>query len=184
MKTAGRVRVVERRTTGDALAEGPTLLPLVRNMAERDQVAWLAVVVRRERIELLDPRPFVAVPQLVARFMAGLTRSEVPDGGPALAVGLIGNLQVRAAPSRNGPRPPLAPVAVAFLEAPNCDWWLWQRFLGLDDIEDPEQELAGRHGDALPNGLGRWWSLGRRTGVRVQLERLEPAPPPPSALIH
>jgi len=183
-----RVRRLERRTAGDALQEGSTLLPLLDGLSE-DQTAWVAIVVRRQHIELVDPRPFAGPPPAVARFMAGLTRSETPDGGPAMAVGLAGNLQVRVRARSGGRRiDRSAPVTVAFLEAPDCDWWLWQRFLGAtsDDGVPPEQQLAGRHGDPLPNGLGRWWSLGRRSGVRVTLQTETPAMPEvrTSPLIH
>lgn len=182
---SGRLHRVERRAAGDPLGEGPTLLPIVRSLAE-DRLAWLAVVVRREHIDLLDPRPFARNPGAVARFLAGLTRSVTDDGGPALAVGLAGNLQVRvrALPAeRVG-----VPVAVAFLEAPDCDWWLWQRFLGAapDDDAEPEQLLLAQRGDPLPNGLGRWWSLGRRTGVKVSLSSVEQVTPTVSSspLVH
>lgn len=198
---SGQVRRVPRRTTGAPLEEGRTLVPLVRSLAT-DQSAWLAVVVRSAHIDLIDPRPFARHPREIARFIAGLSRSRTSAGGAALAVGLAGNLQVSVRARHRGQQVQRsAPVAVAFLEAPDCDWWLWQRFLGVSDgsraagasegagvpdragsvddrapssglgadVAGPEQVLAARRGDALPAGLGRWWSLGRRTGVRVTL---------------
>ena len=182
---SGRVRRVERRTTGDALAEGATLVPLVRGLAD-EQVAWLAVVVRPSHLDLIDPRPLASDRTAVGRFLAGLTRSVTAEG-PALAVGLAGNLRVQVRMrTRSGHAVRGSPVGVAFLEAPDCDWWMWQRFLGPGTEQiDPEQIRSGHHGDPLPPGLGRWWSLGRRTGVRVSLSQVAPSPPlGTSPLVH
>ncbi len=183
---SGRVRRIAR-TSPDALAEGSALLPLVRGLAE-DRLAWVAVVVREEHIDLVDPRPAGREGPEVARFLAGLSRS-VTSAGPARAVGIAGNLQVRVGVRRAGRVTDRGvPVSVVFLEAPDCDWWMWQRFAGSSDDEHPpaEQVLAARHGDPLPGGLGRWWSLGRRTGVRVVFGGSEQAIPPvaTSPLIH
>lgn len=184
MPTQGQVRVIARERFGDPLDEGPTLVRLVRNMAP-DARGWLAVVVRDRRIELLDPRPF-AGPGL-QRWLGGLTRSEALGEGPARAVGIAGHLEVRRTVRGSGRAVAPSPVAIAFLEVPDCDWWMWQRFLGpLPDGIDDEQVLAGQRGDALPNGVGRWWSLGRRSGVRVRLDPVAPARPPiaSSPLVH
>ncbi|MEN0063241.1 MAG: hypothetical protein AAGA48_13890 [Myxococcota bacterium] len=179
--TTGRVRMIERQTSGDALLEGETLLPIVRGLAAPERVAWVAVVVRAQRIELIDPRPFAKAGPDVMRFMAGLTRSHPANAGPALAVGIAGTLQLNLQTRNTKSR--ATPIALAFLEAPDCDWWMWQRFLGMDEEEEseaPEQILTARRGDALPNGLGRWWSLGRRARLKVQFEPQTPT----SEMIH
>ncbi|MEO0605243.1 MAG: hypothetical protein AAF211_27685, partial [Myxococcota bacterium] len=106
--------------------------------------------------------------------------------GPALAVGLVGTLKVRVRARTQGRTVERdTPVGVAFLEAPDCDWWMWQRFRTPEDADrDAEQILAARHGDPLPGGLGRWWSLARRSRLRVVLDARSDEAVTSSPLVH
>ncbi|MEQ1507867.1 MAG: hypothetical protein ABMB14_36905, partial [Myxococcota bacterium] len=119
----------------------------------------------------------------VPLFLAGLSRSggagDEGGLGPALAVGLAGRFVYRA----RGVGP--SPVGLVFLEWPDCRWWSWRVVLdgAGAPVADSESRYCAVDGDALPGGLGRWWSLGRRSGRTVRYGDVVPAPTA-SALVH
>ncbi len=177
-----RLRIrAQPRTPGTPEAESAHLEDLVRRALDAGGAAPVAVVVQPERAELLELRALVQAGVRVAPFLAGLTRSQPEDAGPALAVGVAGRFQVR-----RGDRH--VPVALAFLEWPDCRWSLWQVLVGPDGQVVPDSDVRRRaeDGDALPLGLGRWWSLGRRTNARVRYAGpLRPVlSEPASPLVH
>ena len=104
----------------------------------------------------------------LSRFLAGLTRSGSGETDMPVAVGVAGRFMMRVRGSENAAA---VPVAIAFLEWSDCRWWHWQLLLGTDGKPMPDGDMhrSADNGDPLPQGLGRWWSLGRRTGVRVQV---------------
>lgn len=146
------------------------LADLVRDARSRapEGPAPAAVVVRDDgAVELLplsaDLLRGVSLPVL----LAGLSRSEL-ESRRAVAVGLVGRFVWRPGAATVG-----IPVLLAFLEWPDCRWASWRWFLRGD-----EEESWGRatEGDPLPDGLGRWWTLGRRTGALVRFA--------PAELVH
>ncbi|MEZ4238151.1 MAG: hypothetical protein R3F59_18785 [Myxococcota bacterium] len=161
-----RVRIVPRQASDPALPdhaerEGEALAELVRDLVARGGNGAVLAVVRPDRTELVDLGGLVRAKVAVPLFLAGLTRS-VPDGQRLpLAVGLAGRFRMRTAPDQPG-----IPVGVVFLEWADCRWWHWRSVLGADGapVADGETVWRADDGDPLPPGLGRWWSLGRRTG--------------------
>lgn len=174
-----RVRVLTRRPADDDDDEGEHLVSLVTDALGRGGAGAVAVVVRAERTELVEARGVVEAGLSLPMFLAGLTRSEPEGQGLPCAVGLAGRF--RLVRSGGG-----APVALAFLEWPDCRWWQWRGVLDARGALVPEGETRRRaiDGDSLEGGLGRWWSLGRRHGGVV---RFGPAIAPAteaSSLVH
>jgi hypothetical protein len=176
-----RAQFFARLPAADDDAEGEHLVATVRAGVARRARGAAAVIVRSERTEFIDLGGVIAARAPVPLFLAGLTRSE-PDGkGLPLAVGMFGQLRFRA------PGGAVAPVAIAFLEWPDCRWWHWRVVLDASGAPVPDTETIRRasDGDALPAGLGRWWSLGRRTGRIVRYQEPGPAAPiEASSLVH
>jgi hypothetical protein len=58
-----------------------------------------------------------------------------------------------------------------FLEWIDLRWWHWQAMVGGDGriLDATVAVRRAVDGDALPLGLGRWWSRARREGLRGQL---------------
>jgi hypothetical protein len=177
-----RIRILPRRPADPAAyvgdsgegadaQEGRGLVGLVRDVLERGGGGAVAVVVRPDRTELVDLRNLIEARASLPLFMAGLTRSAPEGQRLPLAVGIAGRFMMRTGPpqvpvSPQERRPRGIPVGVVFLEWPDCRWWHWRVVLGADGqpMEDGETVWRAEDGDPLPQGLGRWWSLGRRTG--------------------
>lgn len=143
--------------------EGLRLRDLLLRALSRGQAPPVAVALRARRVDLVDLRDAAATGMTLEAFLAGLTRAEVPDDGPPEAVGVLGAFR---------PRDGGVPVALAFLEWADCRWWCWRAALaaaGGGVRDDTVTVRSAVEGDRLPDGLGRWWSLGRRTGARVAL---------------
>jgi hypothetical protein len=173
-----RVRLLARRPSDDD-AEGEHLASLVRSAVERGAAAPIAVVIRAERTELIELRPVVEAGVPLPMFVAGLTRSEPEGFGLPLAVGLAGRF--RAWTPTGG-----APVALAFLEWPDCRWWQWRAVVDAAGRLVPDSETRHRavDGDGLAGGLGRWWSAGRRRGNVVRFSLPDPPAVQVSSLVH
>jgi len=178
-----RLRIsIDARRSGTDDAEH--VVELVRRATERGAAAPAAVVVRAERIELVELVPVVRAGIPVPAFLAGLTRSKGERDAEALAVGLAGRflLRRRSDPQRSG-----VPVALVFLEWPDNAWWHWRALLDADATirEDTITLTRAVDGDPLPESLGRWWSLGRRMGYQVQYGPLRrPEPLRVSEIVH
>ena len=155
-----RVRIVQRPPS-DERDEVEPLIELARAALRARAGGGAGVIVRPERYDLVDLAGIGRVP--LPYFVAGLSRSTTEGAGPVLAVGVVGRFLAR----RRGQDP--LPVAVAFLEWPDCRWTMWQVLVDAsgDEVQDTEIRRSARDGDALPDGLGRWWSLGRRTRAVV-----------------
>lgn len=147
--------------------EGLRLRDVLLDALSRGPAPLVAVVLRRERVDLVETEPAAAIRLPLHHFLAGLARSETPTGGEVDAVGLMGVARVSDA----------ARVALVFLEWPDCRWWSWRAAVepsGRSVREDTAMVSAAVKGDRLPDGLGRWWSLARRARIRLGLR---PAPP-------
>lgn len=149
------------------------LVERLRLAAHRGQVEPVVLVVRERTLDAIDLREVIATGVPLAWFVAGLTTSQTTAGGRALAVGVSGRLQ-----RRRGVDGAQEPCATVFLEWEDGRWWHWAGTLGDDGAVDPATvEVRGAEaGDPLPDGLGRWWSVGRRHGVSLGLRALSPDP--------
>lgn len=185
-----RVRCLSRGEALDDELEGSRLRELIVGAVARGGAPVVAVVVRAERVEIIGLEPLQQAGIAVPMFLAGLSRSEAEGAGAAEAVGLMGVVSVSQAPAGQPPSgAPPAPMAIAFLEWSDCRWWSWRaavdRAAGAV-LEDTQVLTRAADGDPLPQGLGRWWSLGRRVGARVRLGPVEQQPPAAEAsnLVH
>ena len=162
-----RIRTLDRVPAQNVTQEGEHLAGWVQKHVQElsSRPAPVAVVVRPQRTDLLDLEPVARSGVALNRFLAGLTRSEARPAGPPRAVGVAGTFRF----VRGVERDHAVPVLVAFVEWANCGWWLWQMLLDADGTPMPETEIvrSAFAGDPLPGGIGRWWSLGRRTDVQV-----------------
>jgi hypothetical protein len=160
---------------------GRWLAELVRDAAASGRGAGPAAVTCRDdgTIEFLPLGPDLLRDAPLPLLLAALSRSELA-GRRAVAVGLVGRFRMER---RVRGEPVGAAVLLAFLEWADCRWVGWRRILDVAGAElgDGDTWLRAEEGDALPDGLGRWWSLGRRTGVSVSFG---PAAPPPEAMVH
>ena len=170
----------QRQTTDDEL--GQYLVGRVKEALERGSAPPSALLVRPERLDCLGLAPVVQAGMNVGRFVSTLTRSRtVEPTGEVLAVGVLGTVQTR--PPGGGEQ---VPMVVVFLEWPDCRWWQWKALLG------PSGELLGAtqtlnravDGDAMPHGLGRWWSTGRKLPGEVRFDRWPGRPAPTADHVH
>jgi hypothetical protein len=172
-----RVRFVPRGLT-DEREEIEPLVELARQALRARAGGGAGVILRPERYDLVDLNGLGKVP--LPHFLAGLTRSDAAGAGPVLAVGIVGRFTIR-----RRDRPP-QPVAVAFLEWADCRWSLWQVLLDANGQEVPDTEIrrSAVEGDPLPDGLGRWWTLGRRLKMTLQLGPAVRPFEPSSEVVH
>ncbi len=159
--------------TSEEAPLGVALVELVQRAVQRGGAPPAALVLRPERTELMTLQPVVGAGVPVQRFMAGLTRSTCREVSDVGAVALIGVMST----TPDGSVGPPVPLAVVFVEWPDCRWWFWR---GVVDVENKtvkpgsEVVISAMDGDRMPDRLGRWWSLGRRLGLRVTMERVTP----------
>jgi len=137
-------------------------------------------MVRKDRIDLVDIQQLVATRTSLGMFIAGLTRSELPEAGPLLAVGVMGRFALR-----RGKNSEPVPVAMVFLEWSDCRWWHWKGLIAADTVNE-ETETLSRAVDGLgkPGGLGGWWSIGRRKALSVRLEPNVAREPDEAQAVH
>lgn len=164
-------------------AIGETLVGRVRRALMHGEAPSAAVIVRPERLDVIGLGPIVEQDLGVGRFLSTLTRSRTREPvGDVLAVGIVGT--VRLAPPTGGER---VPLALVFLEWPDCRWWEWKALLDPTDghlLEQTETRLRAVDGDAMPPGLGRWWSTGRHLRGDVLFDRWPGRPAPESEVVH
>ncbi|MCA9572359.1 MAG: hypothetical protein KC656_31180, partial [Myxococcales bacterium] len=149
------------------------LVERVQRGVAAGQADPVVLVVRERTLDAIDLGEIRATGLPLAWFVAGLTTSSTTAGGEALAVGVSGRLTRR----RTGTEA-LETCATVFLEWEDGRWWQWAAALDDGGSMDPATvEVRGAEaGDPLPEGLGRWWSTGRRHGVSLGLRALAPDP--------
>ncbi|MEZ4319009.1 MAG: hypothetical protein R3F61_15955 [Myxococcota bacterium] len=170
------VQTLSRDTTLLADDElGETLVAMVRNAVPRGTAPTVVTVARPERIDVIGLKPVVDHHIPIQGFIASLTRADVePTIGDARAVGIMGTVKLR----QSGQEAP-APMAVVFLEWPDNRWWLWRALIDPESkaiLTETETLTRAIDGDPMPVGFGRWWSLARRTGMRVTMRHAAPPP--------
>ncbi len=160
-----------KREEGEPWLDALPMVSLVRDAVARGAAPLAAVVLRGDRVDIVDLKNVVAAGLPLQNFIAGLSRSTTDDAGAVEAVGLMGIVKVRR--SRSEDERPM-PMAVAFLEWEDCRWWSWRGLLDAeqsDILHTSEVVSCAEEGDALPHRFGRWWSLGRRRNMRLHLSR-------------
>ncbi len=137
--------------------EGVTghLARLASQDLQTSERAGRVVVVRTDSVDLVALHPAILQMMTLGRFMAGLTTT-VTAGGPVEAVGLVG-------PEREGG------TRMAFLEWSDSRWWQWRGRAVGDGVQALERSAV--QGDPMPDRLGRWWRLARRSNLRMSMTR-------------
>ena len=173
VRSFSRAEVPSDRFVGDHLVE------MLMKASAAGRTGAAAVVVRSKTIDGLDLSALRGVGLPLAWFLAGLTTTSTLAGGPVEAVGVMGRVGFR----RTGPDGTV-PVATVFLEWGDNRWWQWQARLGPDGTPIPEtaQVRSASAGDAMPQGLGRWWSAARRRRIHVGLTPL--SSPGDGGIVH
>jgi hypothetical protein len=183
MELSVRVASVFQDTTvlsDEAL--GQELAERVRKAVERRQAPTVALIARPERLDFVGLRTVVEEQLPVQRFIAGLTRAHVDAVGAASAVGVMGTVGART-PDGSG----RVPMAVVFLEWPDCRWWYWRAL--VDPVEqvlraDTETVRRAVDGDPLPSGFGRWWTVGRHLRRSLRFDGWPPEVADGAAMVH
>ena len=165
-----RSQSMPRPAAHEPSEEGQALVRLVREALGRGGAPAAAVVLREGQTELIYLAPLGEQRLSVGRFLAGLTQSRLDDGEPAQAVGLIGRFGLQ--------QPSGVSIVQVFMEWPDCSWWHWRALVDGEGAirEETATERCAQLGDALPQGLGRWWSAARRGRLQLALHRSAPPP--------
>ncbi len=162
-----RVRSMQRGAIPVDAHPGEALVAWLQRVLSEGAHAPAGLVVRAGALDLVDLSTAKGSGLPVPWLMAGLTTT-VTRAGPAVAVGLLG---VVGRAVRDAERP--APMAVVFLEWEDNRWWFYEALLAADGRslrEDTVTVRSAEAGDAMPQGLGRWWAAARRSGMRMNLE--------------
>ncbi len=167
------IHVFQRLDETDDDALGNRLVSATCGAVERGGAPAAAVAVRSTQFDIIPLLPLVQQQSPIPPFVAGLSTSPT-EMGAAEAVGVMGTFRWRRDRSDAG-----VPIALVFLEWTDCRWWFWRALLqpegeGLRLREDTETRACAVDGDAKPLGLGGWWSLGRRSNVRIHLQPRSP----------
>lgn len=152
-----RGRSIPRHQIPADVSVGQHLVRLATEALGRGERPTLsAVVVSSEEVTLL------ALPEAGDRhgFLSGLTT--VPG---TEAVGLMGIAHRR---TRSGAK---VPALLCFLEWTDCGWWMSEAILDAEGalLAGSVSTRSAQAGDALPEGVGRWWSHARRSGLEARL---------------
>lgn len=169
-----RLRIQDLHPHQGPMGEG--LVDVLRSGLARGGAPPVAVVVRSEVVHLVGLRTDPPQPIAAGRLLAGLTRARFDDAEDApVAVGLLGRFELR----RRRDERVGVPMVQVFLEWGDCSWWHWRALLDADGalLDDSVTVRSAQLGDALPGGLGRWWSTGRRHRLQLQLRRQRPTVP-------
>lgn len=158
-----RIRSVPRGGVHPDAHPGEMLVALLSRAVAGGAHQAVGLVLRAGTLDLVDLSAARAAGLPMPWLLAGLT-STITASGPALAVGVLGVLGRREGEGERR-------VAVAFLEWEDNRWWWYEAPLGEGgrSVEDERAHVrSAEEGDALPGGLGRWWSAARRSGMRMQ----------------
>jgi hypothetical protein len=173
MELQVRVQSVPTDGIGSDDALGERLVSLLHGAVQRGGAPASAMVVTPDRIDIVPLRPVVEAKMRPGLFLAGLSRGAFGSEAP-IAVGLIGTFTWRRTREDAG-----IPLVMTFLEWADCRWWQWRALVdpGASPLairHDTETTLRAVDGAARPDGLGGWWSLGRRRPVDLRWRRTDP----------
>jgi hypothetical protein len=163
-----RIRTLEFEATSDEEI-GRSLASSVEKAVGSSSNSPLAVVVRKAHIDLVELGPVLERGVSLSKFLARLTQCEVDDDDRVMAVGLMGQMKLRA---KKGA--PTIPTALVFLEWEDSRWWHWRAHVHAPSKRlDADSVRVARAEDGLPRPtrFGGWWSLGRRRQLRPAYSR-------------
>ena len=157
------------------------LVQQVREAIPRKQAGPAVVMARGDRAEVIGIRELRG-PDLppTPDAIALMTRASFPDGAAVRAIGLMGVYGYRARPED-----PAVPTALVFIEWTDGRWWQWRALIDPSDarlLTETETVLRAVDGLPRPNGLGGWWTRGRRLGGRPVFRKQ--APQQTSDVVH
>ncbi len=170
LKTRTGPRDLERLPTDDD-ALGERLFGVLSATLERGRPRPALLVLRPGQVDQVDMSTVLRHPRPEAwRLVAAFAGQQDVE-----CVALVGALRVRA---RGVPKP--APALVLYVEWPDNRWWTAWRFFDRERALLGEEPLVRRAVDGWPrpSGMGGWFSLARRTGVKLKVER------PPDQVVH
>lgn len=158
-----RSRTLVPRHPEDDEETGIQLVAAVHRALKGGGAPPVAVAVAEQRIDLFPADSIRESSLPPGLFLAGLSRSEGSFGRP-ICVGLMGTFGSRERPG--------VKQAMVYLEWSDCRWWLWRGLLDTDGglMPDTESVLRAADGDTKPMAMGGWWSLGRRSRMKVRLD--------------
>ena len=163
-----RIRTVDFEATCDEEI-GRSLASSVEKAVGSPSNSPLAVVVRKAHIDLVELGPVLERGVSLSKFLARLTQCEVDDDDHVMAVGLMGQMNLRAKKGEPG-----VPTALVFLEWEDSRWWHWRARVDATSKQlDTDSVRVARAEDGLsrPTRFGGWWSLGRRRKLRPAYSR-------------
>ena len=143
-------------------ALGESLFGMLSGALDRGLPRPTMLVFRPDQIDRFDVVPVLKSPQPHrTRMMAAIAgQSE------ASCSAMVGVFKVKFGPMREPRR-----AIICFVEWPDCRWWTcWQM---LDDdrkpVGDGPEVRRAVDGWPRPGGVGGWFSMVRRTGVKLRL---------------
>ena len=146
----------------DEAALGQSMFELVKGALEKGLPRPALFVLFPEQIDRFDLAPLMAKPRPERDRMIGAIAGQ----SDVECVALLGVLQVKR------PQQGLtARGAVTFIEWPDNRWWTAWLPLGEDaQPTTPQPEIRSAvEGFPRPGGVGGWFSLARRTGLRLHM---------------
>ena len=150
----------------DALGE--RLAEMVRSTLLRGVPPPAVVVLRPDRVDLVDLRTIIEARLQVHRFIAATAGQDEVE-----AVALLAVVDLREAGR------PVGHTGMVFVEWPDNRWWhgyflLSQAFQPLDDM--PMVLRRAVDGLPRPEGFGGWFSRARFERLKLQLREISPPP--------
>ena len=153
----------------DAL--GKELSTMVAGALARGLPRPAVLVVRSSQIDWLDAVPILSLdPPNRQRMMAAIAGQEDVE-----CMALMGTFKLRRR-RQNQREPTQQRALLCFIEWPDCRWWSSSRLLGehAHPIAGDALIRAAVDGWPRPGGVGGWFSMARRLGVKLQMVRAEP----------
>jgi hypothetical protein len=152
----------------DALGE--RIAELVRTTLRRGVPPPAVLVLRPERVDLVDLRAILVAGLSVHRFISAAAGQDEVEAVALLAV----------VDQRDAGRP-LGHTGMVFLEWPDNRWWqgyhlLSEAFKPLDDM--PMVLRRAVDGQPRPDGFGGWFSRARFERLKLQLREVAPPADP------
>jgi hypothetical protein len=141
--------------------ESELLVRLAQAVERGAPIGGAGLVVRAQTVDQIDLGDAFARGLSVQAAMGSFARTTTDAGGGVEALGWFGRIEAPRPAGRGR-----VACAAVFLEWEDCRWWLWTARLGEGGVGwhlDTAAERSALEGDALPPGLGRYWTWARRT---------------------
>ena len=162
------IRTFRRQATEQSDAElGSSLVNMLMGATEKGKPAPVAIALRGPLLELHGITQLSKQGISIPSYLAALCYSKrLPEpSGEVKATGYMGAFIREREGVKEG-------RGIVFLEWEDCRWWFWEgKFDPTTKLFEPDEcrTLSALEGDAMPQGLGRWWSLARRRNLTLTL---------------